>query len=214
MQIVFTAAEQGSTRQFNRKLGRLLRELPGADKIANELVESSYEPINFEKINREIDTSQFKISEGDEGSLVVWINPEATSAAMDLALEQYGVVIEIGIALYPIARLTKRLLTGLSEKFIGFGKRFERKPNPMLGKVVPVRSGGFEGNPVVWKEGTVVAAHGENVIVRYSASQQHVLAKQDGQLFYADSPEIESVLKFFELEILSDKDSWTFVDSE
>ena len=193
MQVIFTAAEQQSTREFNRKLGRLLRDLPGAGDVASQLIESSYEPIDYQKLTRHLDSSQFTMQEDEAGNLVVWINPEATAAAMDLMLEQYSIVIEIGIALYPIARLAKRLISGFAEKCVEFGQRFQRKPNPALGKAVPVKFGGFEGVPVAWKEGIVMAAHGDTVVVRLNASQNFVVAKQDSQLFYAASQEAASM---------------------
>ena len=129
MQVIFTAAEQQSTREFNRKLGRLLRDLPGAGDVASQLIESSYEPIDYQKLTRHLDSSQFTMQEDEAGNLVVWINPEATAAAMDLMLEQYSIVIEIDVALYPIARLAKRLIGGFAEKCVEFGQRFQRKPD-------------------------------------------------------------------------------------
>ena len=208
MQVIFTAAEQQSTREFNRKLGRLLRDLPGAGDIASQLIESSYEPIDYQKLTRHLDSSQFTMQEDEAGNLVVWINPEATAAAMDLMLEQYSIVIEIGIALYPIARLAKRLIGGFAEKCVEFGQRFQRKPNPALGKAVPVKFGGFEGVPVAWKEGIVMAAHGDTVVVRLNASQNFVVAKQDSQLFYADSQEVDSMSKLVESGAISDMSDW------
>ena len=155
MQVIFTAAEQQSTREFNRKLGRLLRDLPGAGDVASQLIESSYEPIDYQKLTRHLDSSQFTMQEDEAGNLVVWINPEATAAAMDLMLEQYSIVIEIGIALYPIARLAKRLISGFAEKCVEFGQRFQRKPDAKLGAKTMLYT--MNGEPI-WQEARIEGA--------------------------------------------------------
>lgn len=212
MQIIITAAEQQSSRNFNRRLGRLIGSLPGADKMAAALIEAADEPVDFVAIRKAIDPAQFTITEGNDGDVVIWINPEAIDGAFDLVLEQYSIMIEIGIALYPIARLAKRLLTGLGEKFVEFAKRFERKVNPLLGVSVPVKSGGFNDVPVSWSEGEVVAVRGDNAVVQIASSQLFVFAKKDGALYYTDSALFKTISEMIENEVISDIPSWDFAE--
>lgn len=189
MEIIFTAAEQQATRSFNRKLSRLIGNVPGAGKIAEDLLKSSEEPIDFVTLRRTIDSTQLTISLED-GSLRLWINPEATEAALELALDQYSLVMEIGIALYPIARLAKRLFAEFAGKMEAFASRFTRKPSPLLGASIAIKSGGWEGVPVTWREGWVDAVHGETVIARLKSSRQYLIANKDGELYYASSSSI------------------------
>ena len=211
MQVIITVAEQQASRDFGRRIGRLLRDLPGASEISKELMSSSFEPIDFEAVAKATDPTQFKMHADEDGNIVIWINPEATAAAMDLAAEQYGVVVEIGVALYPILRLAKRLMTELSEKATEFGKRFVRKPNALLNKTVPVKTGGWEGVPVSWRQGRVVAACGDTVVVKVSTGTVMV-AKRDGELFYSDSSVFESLEQLIEMEVICKDPSWEFAE--
>ena len=210
MQVIITRTEQESGRHFNRKLASLLKGLPGTEKVRAELIEQSTQPIDLDKIAAAIDPSQLTITEDGQGNLIIWINSDAVTDAMDLMLDQYGIIVEIGVALYPIARLAKRLFKEFEAKCSEFGKRFQRKVNPLLGKQVPVKSGGFEGVPVCWREGFVEATRGDSAIIRLNASQTFVLAKQDGQLFYVDSPELERISQFFDSEIATEANGWDF----
>ena len=211
MKLTFTTAELTAIRQTNLKIAHLIGELPGAEAVARQLREQAETPINPEKIMRDLDPSQVKIYWEDESDdLSIWINPEAVSEALDLVVDQYSIVVEIGVALYPIIRLAKRMLTDLGKKFADFGERFARKLDKRLGAAVPVKSGGFEGAPIGWREGVVVAARGHTVVVRLKSSGLYIVATQDGELYYAASPEASKISDFFENETLSDAPNWDF----
>ena len=211
MKLTFTAAELTAIRQTNLKIARLLGELPGTEFIVSQLREQADTPIDPHKVMLDLDSSQVEIYwANDAGDLTIWINPEAVSEALDLVVSQYSIVVEIGVALYPIIRLAKRMLTDLGKKFADFGERFARKLDKRLGAAVPVKSGGFEGAPISWREGVVVAACGHTVVVRLKSSGLYIVAKQDGELYYAASPEASKISDFFENEILSDAPNWDF----
>lgn len=163
MQFIITPSELEASRRFNIKLAGLLKGIPGTDEIRKELITNAEAPLDLDKIEREIDPSQLRVDMDSEGNLVVWVNPEASVAAMDLMLNQYSIFVEIGVALYPIARLAKRLFTEFGEKAKAFGKRFERKPNPQLGSLIHLHT---EGEPV-WQEARVegISFDGKQVLV-------------------------------------------------
>ena len=215
MKLTFAAAELTAIRQTNLKIARLLSELPGTEFIVSQLREQADAPIDPHEIMLGLDSSQVKIYwENDAGDLTIWINPEAVSEALDLVVSQYSIVVEIGVALYPIARLAKRMLKDLGEKFISFSERFARKPNRLLGANVPVKFGGWEGIPVRWGQGIVVAACGQTVIVQLSTSKRFIVAKQDGELFYAVShkQEFECISAVIDSGAISDIPSWDFAE--
>ena len=215
MKLTFTAAELTAIRQTNLKIARLLGELPGTEFIVSQLREQADTPIDPREIMLALDSSQVKIYwENDAGDLTIWINPEAVSEALDLVVSQYSIVVEIGVALYPIARLAKRLVTDFTDKLVSFGERFARKPNRLLGANVPVKFGGWMGVPVRWEQGIVVAACGQTVIVQLNTSKRFIVAKQDGELFYAVShkQEFECISAVIDSGAISDIPSWDFAE--
>ena len=215
MKLTFTAAELTAIRQTNLKIARLLGELPGTEFIVSQLREQADTPIDPHEIMLDLDSSQVEIYwENDAGDLTIWINPEAVSEALDLVVSQYSIVVEIGVALYPVLRLAKRLVTDFTDKLVSFGERFARKPNRLLGANVPVKFGGWEGIPVRWVQGIVVAACGQTVIVQLSTSKRFIVAKQDGELFYAVSheQEFERISAVIDSGAISDIPSWDFAE--
>lgn len=156
MQVIITRTEQETGRNFNRKLASLLKSLPGTEQIRKELIESSYTDLDLAAIEAALDPQQIRITTNSEDdSVTIWINPEAIQEAMDLVLDQYGIIIEIGVALYPIARLAKRLFKEFGEKMISFGERFVRKPDAKLGTKTMLYK--MEGEPV-WQEARIEGA--------------------------------------------------------
>ena len=215
MKLTFAAAELTAIRQTNLKIARLLGELPGTEFIVSQLREQADTPIDPHEIMLDLDSSQVEIYwENDAGDLTIWINPEAVSEALDLVVSQYSIVVEIGVALYPVLRLAKRLVTDFTDKLVSFGERFARKPNRLLGANVPVKFGGWEGIPVRWVQGIVVAACGQTVIVQLSTSKRFIVAKQDGELFYAVSheQEFERISAVIDSGAISDIPSWDFAE--
>jgi hypothetical protein len=215
MKLTFTAAELTAIRQTNLKIARLLSELPGTEFIVSQLREQADTPIDPHKIMLDLDSSQVEIYwANDAGDLTIWINPEAVSEALDLVVSQYSIVVEIGVALYPVLRLAKRLVTDFTDKLVSFGERFARKPNRLLGANVPVKFGGWMGVPVRWEQGIVVAACGQTVIVQLSTSKRFIVAKQDGELFYAVShkQEFERISAVIDSGAISDIPSWDFAE--
>lgn len=163
MQVIITRTEMDQSRQFNRKLATLLKGLPGTEEARAMLIKQSCEPIDLDAIEAALDPSQIRVTMDDDENLVVWINSDAIASGMDLMLDQYGIIIEIGVALYPIARLAKRLFTEFGEKMVAFGKRFERKPSPLLGSLVHLHT---ESEPV-WQDARVegVSFDGKELLV-------------------------------------------------
>ena len=215
MKLTFTAAELTAIRQTNLKIARLLGELPGTEFIVSQLREQADTPIDPHEIMRDLDSSQVEIYwANDAGDLTIWINPEAVSEALDLVVSQYSIVVEIGVALYPVLRLAKRLVTDFTDKLVSFGERFARKPNRLLGANVPVKFGGWMGVPVRWEQGIVVAACGQTVIVQLNTSKRFIVAKQDGELFYAVShkQEFECISAVIDSGAISDIPSWDFAE--
>ena len=215
MKLTFTAAELTAIRQTNLKIARLLGELPGTEFIVSQLREQADTPIDPHEIMRDLDSSQVEIYwANDAGDLTIWINPEAVSEALDLVVSQYSIVVEIGVALYPVLRLAKRLVTDFTDKLVSFGERFARKPNRLLGANVPVKFGGWMGIPVRWEQGIVVAACGQTVIVQLSTSKRFIVAKQDGELFYAVShkQEFERISAVIDSGAISDIPSGDFAE--
>ena len=155
MQVIITRTEQESGRHFNRKLASLLKDLPGTEKVRAELIEQSTQPIDLDKIAATIDPSQLTITEDEQGNLIIWINSDAVTDAMDLMLDQYGIIVEIGVALYPIARLAKRLFKEFEAKAITFSERFARKPDAKLGAKTMLYT--MNGEPI-WQEARIEGA--------------------------------------------------------
>ena len=155
MQVIITRTEQESARHFNRKLASLLKGLPGTEKVRAELIEQSTQLIDLDKIAATIDPSQLTITEDEQGNLIVWINSDAVTDAMDLMLDQYGIIVEIGVALYPIARLAKRLFKEFEAKVITFSERFARKPDAKLGAKTMLYT--MNGEPI-WQEARIEGA--------------------------------------------------------
>ena len=155
MQVIITRTEQESGRHFNRKLASLLKDLPGTEKVRAELIEQSTQLIDLDKIAATIDPSQLTITEDEQGNLIVWINSDAVTEAMDLMLDQYGIIVEIGVALYPIARLAKRLFKEFGEKMVNFGERLARKPDAKLGAKTMLYT--MNGEPI-WQEARIEGA--------------------------------------------------------
>ena len=155
MQVIITRTEQESGRHFNRKLASLLKGLPGTAKVRAELIEQSTQLIDLDKIAATIDPSQLTITEDEQGNLIVWINSDAVTDAMDLMLDQYGIIVEIGVALYPIARLAKRLFKEFEAKVITFSERFARKPDAKLGAKTMLYT--MNGEPI-WQEARIEGA--------------------------------------------------------
>ena len=215
MKITFTAAELTAIRETNLKVARLLSELPGTEAVVSQMREQAHNPIDPQELMRFLDSSQVEIYwENDAGDLTIWINPEAVSEALDLVVSQYGIAVEIGVALYPVLRLAKRLVTDFTDKLVNFGERFARKPNRLLGANVPVKFGGWMGIPVRWEQGIVVAACGQTVIVQLNTSKRFIVAKQDGELFYAVShkQEFECISAVIDSGAISDIPSWDFAE--
>ena len=212
MKLTFTAAELTAIRQTNLKIAHLLGELPGTEFIVSQLREQADTPIDPQELMRFLDQTQVKIYwDGESGNdLSVWVNPEAVEAALDLVVSQYGIAIEIGIALYPVLRLAKRLVTDFTDKLVSFGERFARKPNRLLGANVR----GWVRSPVRWEQGIVVAACGQTVIVQLNTSKRFIVAKQDGELFYAVShkQEFECISDVIDSGAISDIPSWDFAE--
>lgn len=182
MKLTFTAAELTAIRQTNLKIARLLGELPGTEFIVSQLREQADTPIDPHEIMLVLDSSQVEIYwENDFGDLTIWINPEAVSEALDLVVSQYSIVVEIGVALYPIARLAKRMLKDLGEKFISFGSRFARKADKRLGTTVPVIYNGGTS----FSQGQIVAV-ADGVVIRSSFSDTclYLSAAIDGNGVY------------------------------
>lgn len=216
MKITFAAAELTAIRETNLKVARLLSELPGTEAVVSQMREQAHNPIDPQELMRFLDQTQVKIYwDGESGNdLSVWVNPEAVEAALDLVVSQYGIAIEIGVALYPVLRLAKRLVTDFTDKLVSFGERFARKPNRLLGANVPVKFGGWMGVPVRWEQGIVVAACGQTVIVQLNTSKRFIVAKQDGELFYAVShkQEFECISAVIDSGAISDIPSWDFAE--
>lgn len=186
MKLTFTANELSSIRQTNLKIARLIGELPGAEAVARQLREQAETPINPEKIMRDLDPSQVKIYWEDESDdLSIWINPEAVSEALDLVVDQYSIVVEIGVALYPIIRLAKRMLTDLGKKFADFGERFARKLDKRLGTIVPVVFNDGES----FSQGEIVAV-ADDVVIRFGDSSTRLYLSatlKEGGIYYRSS---------------------------
>ena len=163
MQVIITRTEQDSARYFNRKLASLLKGLPGTEKVRAELIEQSGKPLDLAAVEAALDPTQIRVTMDDEENLIVWLNPEAMHSGMDLILEHYGIIIEIGVALYPIARLAKRLFTEFGQKMSTFGERFVRKPNPLLGGLVHLHT---KSEPI-WQDARVegVSFDGKELLV-------------------------------------------------
>ena len=182
MKLTFTAAELTAIRQTNLKIARLLGELPGTEFIVSQLREQADTPIDPHEIMRDLDSSQVEIYwANDVGDLTIWINPEAVSEALDLVVSQYSIVVEIGVALYPIARLAKRMLKDLGEKFISFGSRFARKADERLGTTVPV----IYNDGASFSQGQIVAV-ADGVVIRssFSDTRFYLSAAIDGNGVY------------------------------
>ena len=182
MKLTFAAAELTAIRQTNLKIARLLGELPGTEFIVSQLREQADTPIDPQELMRFLDQTQVKIYwENDAGDLTIWINPEAVSEALDLVVSQYSIVVEIGVALYPIARLAKRMLKDLGEKFISFGSRFARKADERLGTTVPV----IYNDGMSFSQGQIVAVADE-VVIRssFSDTRFYLSAAIDGNGVY------------------------------
>lgn len=164
MQVIITRTEMDHSRRFNRKLASLLKGLPGTEEARAMLIKQSCEPIDLDAIEAALDPSQIRVTMDDDENLVVWINSDAIASGMDLMLDQYGIIIEIGVALYPIARLAKRLFTEFGDKMVAFGKRFERKPDSAIGSKTMLYS--MDGEPV-WQEARIegVSFDGKQALV-------------------------------------------------
>ena len=183
MKITFTAAELTAIRETNLKVARLLSELPGTEAVVSQMREQAHNPIDPQELMRFLDSSQVEIYwENDAGDLTIWINPEAVSEALDLVVSQYSIVVEIGVALYPIARLAKRMLKDLGEKFISFGSRFARKADERLGTTVPV----IYNDGMSFSQGQIVAVADEVVVIRssFSDTRFYLSAAIDGNGVY------------------------------
>ena len=65
-----------------------------------------------------------------------------------------------------------------------------------------------------WEQGIVVAACGQTVIVQLSTSKRFIVAKQDGELFYAVShkQEFERISAVIDSGAISDIPSWDFAE--
>jgi hypothetical protein len=212
MKLTFTAAELTAIRQTNLKIARLLSELPGTEFIVSQLREQADTPIDPHKIMLDLDSSQVEIYwANDAGDLTIWINPEAVSEALDLVVSQYSIVVEIGVALYPIARLAKRMLKDLGEKFISFGSRFARKADERLGTTVPVIYNGGTS----FSQGQIVAV-ADGVVIRSSFSdiRLYLSAAIDGNGVYyrsklndwvsfeSDEDAARTLLRDYDVEIM------------
>jgi hypothetical protein len=70
------------------------------------------------------------------------------------------------------------------------------------------------GVPVRWEQGIVVAACGQTVIVQLNTSKRFIVAKQDGELFYAVShkQEFECISAVIDSGAISDIPSWDFAE--
>ena len=182
MKLTFAAAELTAIRQTNLKIARLLGELPGTEFIVSQLREQADTPIDPHEIMLNLDSSQVEIYwENDAGDLTIWINPEAVSEALDLVVSQYSIVVEIGVALYPIARLAKRLVTDFTDKLVSFGERFARKADGRLGTTVPVIYNGGTS----FSQGQIVAV-ADGVVIRssFSDTRLYLSAAIDGNGVY------------------------------
>lgn len=179
MKIVFTAAEQTSFRNLNKKLADLIGTIPGCGKAASAIREQADEPIDFKSFARKINSEQVALSTDESGDLVLWINPETVEASIELAVEQYSIGIEIACALYPVFRLAKRLFAGFAEKMNTFAKRFEPARNPLLGTKVTIYDGA-DGHVVY--ENCEICVAGVDVIIAtldpaYSGDKHWVAAR-------------------------------------
>ena len=168
MKITFAAAELSAIRETNLKIARLLSELPGTEAVVRQMREQAHNPIDPDELMRALDQTQVKIYwDGESGNdLSIWVNPEAVEAALDLVVSQYGIVIEIGVALYPVFRLAKRLVSDFADKLASFGERFIRKADERLGTIVPVI---LNGNH--YSQGEIVATTERSVIIRELAQE-------------------------------------------
>lgn len=191
MDIIFSKADQANSVEFKKQLITLLKPLPFGAAFVSAMEEDTG-PFNISLYQQAIDASQVSFTYLDDGSLRIWINPEATKAALDLVIDQYALLLEIAIAVYPVLRLMKRLFTEFGEKLGKFAERFERKVSPLLGLSVPVKFGGWEGVPVSWREAKVVAARGEQVIVQIKSNCYFAKANKDGELYYSTGEAVET----------------------
>ena len=183
MKLTFTAAELTAIRQTNLKIARLLSELPGTEAVVSQMREQAHNPIDPQELMRFLDQTQVKIYwDGESGNdLSVWVNPEAVEAALDLVVSQYGIAIEIGVALYPVLRLAKRLVTDFTDKLVSFGERFARKADGRLGTTVPVIYNGGTS----FSQGQIVAV-ADGVVIRssFSDTRLYLSAAIDGNGVY------------------------------
>lgn len=172
MKIIFTAAEQTSFRTLNKKLADLIGTIPGYGDVAKAIKEKADTPIDFKSFARKINSEQVALSTDESGDLVLWINPETVEQAIELAVEQYSIAIEIACALYPVTRLAKRLFTGFAEKMETFAMRFVPKQNPLLGTTVSVVPA--DETQDVLNDCKVVAVHGDSIVVSFCPSHTYM----------------------------------------
>lgn len=201
MKIVFTAAEQTSFRNLNKKLADLIGTIPGCGKAASAIREQADEPIDFKAFARKINSEQVALSTDESGDLVLWINPETVEASIELAVEQYSIGIEIACALYPVFRLAKRLFTGFAEKMNTFAKRFEPKQNPLFDTTVTVSP--VDENGAVRSDCTIVAAHQDLVVVSFYednsfSKKSYGLTRLVGGIYIEQSKVFDTLLEVIE----------------
>ncbi len=133
MKIIVSAAEVANNRMMSHRIADLLTSVPGTDKMRCELRRNADADIDFEAIAKQINPEMFSITAGDDGDVIVWISPVAMEKANELIIEQYSAIIEIGIALYPVIRMVKRMMgdfTKKAEAFTAIFRPVESAPAP------------------------------------------------------------------------------------
>ena len=130
MQVVFSKEDVSEIRSFVGKVFSLLSEIPGASndasfqdhrlRLTNQTVDEIVASADKE-VNKEF--MRFSVV---EDSVIVEAKPEVLKAAFDLVIDQYSIIVEVAIAVYPVVRLLKRLIIGFAEKAEQTVRRFSR----------------------------------------------------------------------------------------
>jgi hypothetical protein len=124
MLIQFDASEQKAARDQIKKISALLGDIPGTGGVRKTMDEFAAKPIDVTKVGDVVNSNEVRLTIGEDGTLSIWVNPDAIRDAMDFVTEYYTMLIEIAIALFPVFRMGARMVGRLEERARAFGQRF------------------------------------------------------------------------------------------
>ena len=173
MQVIITREEQTSIHSFNLRFYQAIVALPNHGLDLKALRTKLNAPLDLDELNAKFDMRQFNVQrDAATGSLIINISTEVIQSSLDYTIDQYKLIIDIGIALYPMVRLAKRLVVGLKTGIDKLYSQIAYKRSPFMGWTVLVDFADASSEPMT---GRIIGAH--------RTKEHHFLVKTAESIF-------------------------------